>query len=49
MRRSPFLFILMLILGAVAVGLLALGAFPPVVTPQSVEHTLPNDRFQTGR
>jgi len=43
------MFILLLILGAVAVGLLALGAFPPHVPSQPVERTLPNDRFQTGR
>ena len=49
MSRSPFMFILLLILGAVAVGLLALGAFPPHVPSQPVERTLPNDRFQTGR
>ncbi len=49
MRRSPFLLILMFVLGAVAVGLLALGAFPPEVAPRPVERSLPNDRFQTGR
>jgi hypothetical protein len=49
MRRSPFLLILLIVLGAIAVGLLGLGAFPPAVTPQPVERSLPNDRFQTGR
>lgn len=49
MRRSPFLLILMLLLGAAAVGLLAIGAFPPAVTPQAVERALPNERFSTGR
>jgi hypothetical protein len=49
MSRSPFLLILLLVLGAVAVGLLALGAFPPSVPPQPVERALPNDRFSTGR
>ena len=29
MRRSPFLLILLVVLGAIAVGLLGLGAFPP--------------------
>ena len=49
MSRSPFMMILLLVLGAVAVGLLAIGAFPPAVTPQPVERTLPNERFSTGR
>ena len=49
MRRSPFVLILLLVLGVLAVGLLAIGAFPPAVTPQPVERTLPNERFQTGR
>ena len=49
MRRSPFVLILLLVLGALAVGLLAIGAFPPAVTPQAVERTLPNERFQSGR
>jgi hypothetical protein len=49
MSRSPFLLILLLVLGAVAVGLLALGAFPPSVPPQPVERTLPNERFQSSR
>ncbi|BDG70873.1 hypothetical protein [Roseomonas fluvialis] len=49
MSRSPFMLILLLVLGAVAVGLLALGAFPPAVAPQAVERALPNDRFSTGR
>jgi len=49
MSRSPFLMILLLVLGAVAVGLLALGAFPPTVPSQPVERPVPNDRFSTGR
>ncbi|WP_211845417.1 hypothetical protein [Neoroseomonas eburnea] len=49
MSRSPFLLLLLLVLGALAVGLLAIGAFPPAVTPEPVERTLPNERFQTGR
>lgn len=49
MSRSPFLLLLLLVLGALGVGLLAIGAFPPAVTPQPVERTLPNERFQTGR
>ena len=49
MSRSPFLFILLLVLGAIAVGLLALGAFPPHVPSQPVERTIPNERFQSSR
>lgn len=49
MSRSPFPLLLLLVLGALAVGLLAIGAFPPAVAPQPVERTLPNERFQTGR
>ena len=49
MRRSPFAMILLLVLGVLAVGLLAIGAFPPAVTPQPVERTLPNERFSSGR
>jgi len=49
MRRSPIVPILLAVLGVVAVGLLAIGAFPPAVTPQPVERTLSNERFSTGR
>jgi hypothetical protein len=49
MSRSPFLTILLLVLGALAVGLLVLGAFPPEVPPQPVERPVPNERFSTGR
>jgi len=46
MFRRPVLTLLMLLLTAVVLGLLALGAFPPAVTTAPVERTLPNDRFQ---
>jgi hypothetical protein len=46
MFRRPVLTLVLLLLGAVALGLLALGAFPPAVTMSPVERTLPNDRFQ---
>ena len=49
MRRSPFVLILLVVLGALAVGLLAIGAFPPAVAPVPIERTLPNERFSTGR
>jgi len=45
MFRRPVLTLLMLLFGAVALGLLALGAFPPAVTTAPVERILPNDRF----
>lgn len=32
---------------AIAVGVLALGAFPPDPRPQPVQKVLPNDKFQT--
>lgn len=46
MFRRPFLLLLLLLLAALAVGLLALGAFPPSVNQAPVERVLPNDRFQ---
>ncbi|HYF08431.1 MAG TPA: hypothetical protein VD970_12480 [Acetobacteraceae bacterium] len=45
MPRSPILMIALAVLGVVVVGLLAVGAFPPSVTPQPVERVLPNERF----
>ena len=35
--------------GAVAVGLLALGAFPPHVPSEPVQRSIPNERFQSSR
>lgn len=49
MSRSPFAMILLLVLGLVAVGLLALGAFPPSVEPRPVDRAIPNERFQSSR
>lgn len=46
MFRSPALLIAALALVAVLLGVLALAAFPPAVTPVPVERVLPNDRFQ---
>ncbi len=46
MFRRPVLTLLIFLLGAAALGLLALGAFPPAVTTAPVERILPNDRFQ---
>ena len=45
MRQLPII-IAAAVLLLIAGGLLLLGAFPPHPTPQPVQHTLPNDRFQ---
>lgn len=47
MFRRPILLLLVVLIGLAAVGLLAIGAFPPTVTPQPVERSIPSDRFGT--
>ncbi|MDN3568103.1 hypothetical protein ACFQY5_25600 [Paeniroseomonas aquatica] len=47
MFRRPILLLAVILLALVAAGLLAVGAFPPTVTPTPVERVVPNDRFQT--
>jgi hypothetical protein len=47
MFRRPILLLVVIVIVLGAAGLLAVGAFPPATTPSAVEHTLPNDRFQT--
>lgn len=47
MFRRPLLFILVVLILVIGVGLLALGAFPPNVTPVAVEQVVPNERFLT--
>jgi hypothetical protein len=47
MFRRPIMLLAVILIVLVAGGLLAVGAFPPTVTPSAVERTLPNDRFQT--
>jgi hypothetical protein len=47
MFRRPILLLATILLGLVAAGLLAVGAFPPTVSPAPVERVMPNDRFQT--
>ena len=47
MFRRPILLLVLLLVAALVLGLLALGAFPPEVAPSPVERVLPNDRFQT--
>ena len=39
--------IVLVLLGVILVGLLAIGAFPPSVTPEPVERVVPNERFQS--
>ncbi|MBB5692561.1 hypothetical protein ACFQX4_02330 [Roseomonas sp. GCM10028921] len=45
MFRRPLPLLVLLLVGALVAALLAIGAFPPGVTPQPVERVLPNDRF----
>lgn len=47
MRR---IFLLILLLGLVVFGVafLALGAFPPTPSNQTIQRVLPNDRFHSG-
>jgi hypothetical protein len=47
MFRRPILLLAVIVLALAAVGLLAVGAFPPEIAPKPVERTVPNDRFQT--
>jgi hypothetical protein len=49
MFRRPVVLIVLALLGLVLVGLLAIGAFPPAVSPQPVERPIPADRFGTTR
>ncbi|WP_431281933.1 hypothetical protein ACQW02_21405 [Humitalea sp. 24SJ18S-53] len=47
MFRRPVLSILLVVIGVIVLGLLAIGAFPPSVDPQPIERSIPNDRFGT--
>lgn len=44
--RRVFLIVVLVGLVALAVGVLALGAFPPPPRQQPVQHVIPNDKFQ---
>lgn len=46
MFRRPVLTLVMLLIVGAALGLLALGAFPPAVTTLPMERSIPTDRFQ---
>jgi hypothetical protein len=45
--RQIILIAVLAVLVLIGGGVLLLGAFPPHVTPQPVQVTLPNDRFQS--
>ena len=47
MFRHPALLLAAAILAVLLLGLLGIGAFPPSVTPQPVERTVPAERFGT--
>ncbi len=47
MFRHPLLLLLAVVAALLGIGLLGIGAFPPNVTPQPVERTVPADRFGT--
>ena len=44
--RQIILIVILAILVLLGAGVLLLGAFPPHMTPQPVQHTLPNDSFK---
>ena len=45
MFRNPLLLLVGALVVLLLVGVLAIGAFPPSVTPQPVERTIPAERF----
>ena len=45
MFRNPVLLLVAILVGALVIGLLAVGAFPPTISPQSTERPIPADRF----
>ncbi|MGG5817231.1 hypothetical protein [Falsiroseomonas sp. HW251] len=45
MFRNPVLLLVAVVAGVIVLGLLALGAFPPSVTPQATERAIPAERF----
>jgi hypothetical protein len=44
--RQLILIVILAILVLLGAGVLLLGAFPPHLTPQPVQRTLPNDSFK---
>jgi hypothetical protein len=45
MFRHPVLLLAGIVVVVLLIGLLAIGAFPPSVSPQPVERPIPADRF----
>jgi hypothetical protein len=45
MFRNPVLLLVGIVVAVLLLGFLAIGAFPPSVTPQPVERTIPAERF----
>ncbi|WP_270934789.1 hypothetical protein [Falsiroseomonas oryzae] len=45
MFRNPVLLLVAIVVGVLLLGLLAIGAFPPSVTPQATERAIPAERF----
>jgi hypothetical protein len=45
MFRNPVLLLVAIVAGVLVLGLLAIGAFPPAVTPQPNERPIPAERF----
>lgn len=45
MFRHPLLLLVIALVAVLALGLLAIGAFPPSVAPQPVERAIPAERF----
>jgi hypothetical protein len=45
MFRNPVLLLVAAVVGVIVLGLLAIGAFPPSVTPQPTERAIPAERF----
>jgi hypothetical protein len=45
MFRNPLLLLVAAVVGVLLIGLLAIGAFPPAVTPQPTERAIPAERF----
>jgi len=45
MFRNPVLLLVLILVGLVVAGLLAIGAFPPSATPVVQERAIPGERF----
>lgn len=45
MFRNPLVLLAAIVAGLLLIALLAIGAFPPSVTPQPTERAIPAERF----